>query len=184
MRRENEFQIELTEVVNQGKIKGQGEGALRIEREREEKERRIRRELWEGRSNLRSNSRERGGNNSRNGSTERNSSLSMSESRSSNHSRSGSRERNNNPLKSEPIGEEVQEKGVMKRVVSEGFTDAGSAIVDDSIARSQSHSSGLLRVKALSGGAAKRFSGDWSRKMGSSHDNNIEEEGVDDKNIG
>jgi hypothetical protein len=47
LRRENEFQVELGEVVNEGKLKNLGEGAQRIEREREEKERRIRQEIWE-----------------------------------------------------------------------------------------------------------------------------------------
>ena len=50
MRRENEFQMELGEVVTEGRLKIMGEEALRVEREREEKERKLRRELWEERT--------------------------------------------------------------------------------------------------------------------------------------
>ena len=44
--------------------------------------------------------------------------------------------------------------------------------MDDGVARSQSHSSGLARMKAISGGSAKQFSGE---KRSSLHENNIQE---------
>ena len=45
---------------------------------------------------------------------------------------------------------------------------------DDGVARSQSHSSGLARMKAISGGSAKRFNEAENRS--SLHENNIREE--------
>jgi hypothetical protein len=161
LRRENEFQLELGEVVTEGKLKGQGEGALRIEREREEKERRIRRELWEGRNNLRSNSKER---NNTSEPMERNNSTSESKER-NNRSRSTSIERGSS-----------QEKN-SQRAVSEGSSEfAEQSSLDDGVARSQSQSSGLIRMKAVSAGSGKRFSG--SEKRRSLHENNIQEEVV------
>ena len=50
MRKESEFQVELTEVVTEGKLRIQSEGAKRVEREREEKDQRIRQQLWEARN--------------------------------------------------------------------------------------------------------------------------------------
>ena len=48
LRRENDFQLELGEVVNSEKMRVQGETAARLELEREQKERRIRKEMWDG----------------------------------------------------------------------------------------------------------------------------------------
>ena len=47
LRRENDFQLELGEVVNSEKMRVQGETAARLELEREQKERRIRKETWD-----------------------------------------------------------------------------------------------------------------------------------------
>ena len=47
LRRENDFQLELGEVVNSEKMRVQGETAARLELEREQKERRIRKEMWD-----------------------------------------------------------------------------------------------------------------------------------------
>ena len=160
LRKENEFQLELGEVVTEGKLKGQGEGALRIEREREEKERRMRRELWEGRNNLRSNSKER--NNT------------TSESKERSNTRSESKEMNNNSRSTSMERAESPEKSI-KRAVSEGSSVfAEQSSLEDGVARSHSQSSGLTRMKAISAGSAKRFSG--AEKRSSFHENNIQEE--------
>jgi hypothetical protein len=170
LRRENEFQLELGEIVTESKLKGQGESALRIEREREEKERRMRRELWEGRNNLRSNSKER--DNTRSESKERNKTRSESTERS--HTKNGLTESNNHSRSASMERGKSQEKNIT-RAVSEGSSAFAEQIsTDDGVARSQSHSSGLARMKAVSTGSRNRFSGTETRS--SLHENNIVEE--------
>jgi hypothetical protein len=145
LRRENEFQTELGEVVTEGKLKVQKESALRVEREREEKERRIRKEIWEGRSHLRTPSKERASKSNGTGSE----------------------------------GSSSPERSV-KRALSQGSPSDNSGGIDDGIARSQSHASGLARMKAISAADAKRFSGEFG-KRGSTHHSDIQEEDGNDE---
>jgi len=148
MRRENEFQEELGQVVTEDKLKGQGEMAERLEREREEKERKIRQELWGSSQKLKQTN--------------------------------GSGSGDNVPSlgTSMPLEEEDSvisgESGIgVKRAVSEGsssFANAASAaagVDDDGVARSHSHSSGLSRMKRVSGNSIKRISGSHSEQQGS-----------------
>jgi len=151
MRRENEFQEELGQVVTEDKLKGQGEMAERLEREREEKERKIRQELWGSSQKLKQ----------------------------TNGSGSGSGSGDNVSLgTSMPLEEEDSvgsgESGIgVKRAVSEGsssFANAASAaagVDDDGVARSHSHSSGLSRMKRVSGNSIKRISGSHIEQQGS-----------------
>jgi Actin interacting protein 3 len=107
LRRENDFQLELGELVNEDKLRSQSEVAARLEAEREEKERWIRREMWDGRPGQQPNSR----------------------------TSSASRgEKTSSPWP-------VEEGG--KRAVSEGFNGTGRSSEEESVVRSQSHSSGL-----------------------------------------
>jgi hypothetical protein len=152
MRRENEFQEELGQVVTEDKLKGQGEMAERLEREREEKERKIRQELWGSSQKL----KQTNGSGSSSGSSDNVPSLGTSM----------------------PLEEEDSvisgESGIgVKRAVSEGsssFANAASAaagVDDDGVARSHSHSSGLSRMKRVSGNSIKRISGSHLEQQGS-----------------
>ena len=123
MRKESEFQVELTEVVTEGKLRVQSEGAKRVEREREEKDQRIRQQLWEARN--------------------------------------PPPKQRTNGTSSSPIQRDEEGKivggdlstGMVKRTVSEG-SQAFAETQDDGVARSQSHSSGLSRMKPVSGGSS------------------------------
>ena len=122
MRKESEFQVELTEVVTEGKLRIQSEGAKRVEREREEKDQRIRQQLWEARN--------------------------------------PQKQKRTNGTSSTPL-KEVEKTGGggdgstgVKRTVSEGNQAFSETQDDDVVARSHSHSSGLSRMKAVSGGSS------------------------------
>jgi hypothetical protein len=130
LRRENEFQMELGELVTEGKLRTQGEGAERIDREREEKERKIRQDIWEA-----SQKRSNGTNGTRPPPLE------------------------TTVLPSTKLTGESDKS--VKRAVSEGNSAFVNAVGmdDDGVARSQSHSSGLSRMKRVSSTSAKRFSG-------------------------
>lgn len=119
MRKESEFQVELTEVVTEGKLRIQSEGAKRVEREREEKDQRIRQQLWEARN--------------------------------------PQNQKRTNGTSATPVKELEKTGGDgstgVKRTVSEG-SQAFAETQDDVVARSHSHSSGLSRMKAVSGGSS------------------------------
>ena len=119
MRKESEFQVELTEFVTEGKLRVQSEGAKRVEREREEKDQRIRQQLWEARNP------------------------------------GAAAARSGKPVNGTTPVEEmnVAGDGAVKRAVSEG-SSAFAEQQDDGVARSQSHSSGLSRIKAVSAGSS------------------------------
>lgn len=131
MRKESEFQVELTEFVTEGKLRVQSEGAKRVEREREEKDQRIRQQLWEAR----------------------------------NPGAAAAAARAGKPVNGTTPVEEmnVVGDGAVKRAVSEG-SSAFAEQQDDGVARSQSHSSGLSRMKAVSAGSS---SGSSQGKRGS-----------------
>jgi hypothetical protein len=130
MRRETEFQAELGEVVTEGKLKVLEEGALRIEREREEKERKLRRELWEEQN--KSGMDKANGNGVGHGVDKGN---------------------DREPSK-------VLENGAKRVVSEGSSAFADKVVSDDGVVRSQSHSSGLLsRIKAVAG-SSKRLSSD------------------------
>ena len=127
MRRENEFQTELGELVTEGKLRVQSEGAKRVEREREEKDQKLRQQLWESRNPL------------------------------------APPKPTNGTTPAVGMETKAAEGGVgVKRTVSEGKA-AFAETQDDGVARSQSHSSGLSRMKAVSGSSSgssgKRGSG-------------------------
>jgi hypothetical protein len=136
LRRENEFQVELGEVVNEGKLKNLGEGAQRIEREREEKERRMRQEIWE-REKLK-----------------------------------GMQQQDTQSVASELVISSDDSDRALKRTVSEGRAAVTSAVGDDSVTRSISHSSGLSRMKRISN---SRFSGEAKRTSSPGNVDGVEE---------
>jgi hypothetical protein len=159
LRRENEFQVELGELVTEGKLKTQGEGAKRIEKEREEKEKQIRQELWEREKKRLQQQEEK------------------------------EKEKEGVPADTtDPTTSENDERGV-KRTVSEGRSAFATATeiedAGDGVMRSISHSSGLSRMKRISTSAAKRFSVELS-KMGSNPSSPVEEEeeGTADAGVG
>jgi len=121
LRKESEFQVELTEFVTEGKLRVQSEGAKRVEREREEKDQRIRQQLWEARNP------------------------------------GAAAARAGKPVNgTTPVEENIAGDGgsaAVKRAVSEG-SSAFAEQQDDGVARSQSHSSGLSRIKAVSAGSS------------------------------
>src|SRR5271170_6516914 len=134
MRKESEFQVELTEVVTEGKLRIQSEGAKRVEKEREEKDQRIRQQLWEAR----------------------------------NPQATGAQPKRSNGTTPTPTNDDGgkmtgETSTSVKRTVSEG-NSAFAEQQDDGVARSQSHSSGLSRMKAVSGGSS---SGSSQGKRGS-----------------
>jgi hypothetical protein len=134
MRKESEFQVELTEVVTEGKLRIQSEGAKRVEKEREEKDQRIRQQLWEAR----------------------------------NPQATGAQPKRSNDTTPTPTNDDGgkmtgETSTSVKRTVSEG-NSAFAEQQDDGVARSQSHSSGLSRMKAVSGGSS---SGSSQGKRGS-----------------
>src|SRR5271154_6157621 len=131
IRKESVFQVELTEFVTEGKLRVQSEGAKRVEREREEKDQRIRQQLWEARNP------------------------------------GAAAARSGKPVNGTTPVEELNVAGdggsAVKRAVSEG-SSAFAEQQDDGVARSQSHSSGLSRMKAVSAGSS---SGSSQGKRGS-----------------
>jgi hypothetical protein len=153
LRRENEFQLELGELVTEGKLKIQGEGAERLDREREEKERKIRQDIWEASQKQRPNGT--------NG--------------------AGPPPMESTVLPPKVTGE--SDKAVKRAVSegSSAFANAPGTD-DDGMARSHSHSSGLSRMKRVSSTSAKRFSGsDLVNRAGSPASNADDiEENADD----
>lgn len=162
LRRVNEFQEELGELVNEEKLKEQSEGALRVEREREEKERKLREQLWLERQKK------------VNGESHPAKEIPSVQEPKVEHIVPGS-------------GETSKEDKSVKRAVSEGSSAfASAAVYDDGVARSQSHSSALSRMKRTSG-STKRFSGTSLGNRGSimeTEENENPDEGETHKKIG
>jgi hypothetical protein len=121
LRRENEFQVELGEFVTQDKLKGAADGASRIEKEREEKERKIRQELWEKEKARQMQQQQQA-------------------------LQSGALVASDTPGAVEKLAVE----GGIKRAVSEGRSPVTPVEDVDGVTRSISHSSGLSRMKRIS----------------------------------
>jgi hypothetical protein len=91
------------------------------------------------------------------------------------------------PVKEDMAGSGDQEKAI-KRAVSEGSSafvkSAASSAVgsdDDGVGRSQSHSSGLARMKRVSGNSLKLFSGNQLEKSNSISEGSVS--GGSDKGV-
>jgi Actin interacting protein 3 len=124
-RRRNELQDELSEVVSKDRLRGLSLGAEKVERDREEKERRVREEIWRARK-----------------------------------AEDEKEEKSTDEVKSEDSLRLGEEKA--KRAASNGLISS-SAGTDEAMSRSQSHSSGLARVKHVSVKPVKRYSADATR---------------------
>ena len=132
LRRESEFQVELGEVVNEEKLKVQSASALRVEEQREKKEKRLRELLWQEREKQLNG--EKGKEKAHQSTTPL-------------HTATGTKSTEDGSSADKPV----------KRAVSEGSSAFATAPQDDGVARSQSHPSGLSRTKRISG--SKRISG-------------------------
>ena len=177
VRNKNELQEELEEVVSVERMRELSLGALRVERERQEKEKKLRQEIWLQRQ--KQGSREGKDESSATqasptGSSQPESSLgkplktqtmtsqpTTSQSFASQPIPAQSSRAPPSPVQDlSPLSLESDHRS--KRVVSDG-TETTSTSYDDTVSRSQSHSSGLSRMNRVSTHSLKRFSADISR---------------------